>query len=129
MDALAVAKMNVLRHQVENQVHLYQANLFDGLPQKKYDLIVSNPPYVNTEEMANLPQEYHHEPKVGLAAGTEGLDSVIHILQQASHYLNPRGTLIVEVGNSEHALNEKYPHIPFTWLEFQRGGGGVFLNR
>ena len=127
VDALAVAKMNVLRHQVENQVHLYQANLFDGLPQKKYDLIVSNPPYVNTEEMANLPQEYHHEPKVGLAAGTEGLDSVIHILQQASHYLNPRGTLIVEVGNSEHALNEKYPHIPFTWLEFQRGGGGVFL--
>ncbi|MEO8400796.1 MAG: 50S ribosomal protein L3 N(5)-glutamine methyltransferase [Gammaproteobacteria bacterium] len=126
-DALAVAKINVLRHNLEDQVGLHEANLFNGLPQKKYDLIVSNPPYVDQEDMLNLPKEYHHEPKLGLAAGTDGLDLVMQILQQAANYLTPLGVLIVEVGNSEHALAEKFPEIPFTWLEFQRGGGGVFL--
>lgn len=126
-DALAVAKINVSRHQVENQVHLYQADLFNGLPHKQYDLIVSNPPYVDAEEMASLPKEYHHEPKLGLAAGKEGLDIAIRILQQAPAYLSPQGTLIVEVGNSEQALIDKFPEAPFTWLTFQHGGGGVFL--
>src|SRR3990167_5680411 len=103
-DALAVAKINLLRHEVENQVHLYEANLFHGLPAKKYDLIIANPPYVDAEDMENLPKEYHHEPQLGLAAGTDGLQMVTQILHDASHYLKPDGVLIVEVGNSEDAL-------------------------
>ena len=126
-DALAVAKMNVLRHQLEDQVQLIQADLFDGLPPKQYDLIVSNPPYVNSIEMAELPAEFHHEPELGLAAGQDGLDCALRILQKAKQYLSSNGILVVEVGNSEYALAEKFPEIPFTWLEFQRGGGGVFL--
>jgi len=126
-DALAVAKINVLRHHVEEQVQLHQADLFTGLPAKKYDLIVSNPPYVDAEDMASLPAEFHHEPKLGLAAGSDGLEIVERILKQARNYLSAHGILIVEVGNSEYALAEKFPEIPFTWLEFQHGGGGVFL--
>lgn len=126
-EAVAIAKINVLRHEVGDQVQLHQADLFEGLPQKKYDLIVSNPPYVDAVEMAELPAEYKHEPILGLAAGKEGLDFAERILQNAHAYLNPNGVLIVEVGNSEHALVEKYPDMPFIWLEFQRGGGGVFL--
>jgi ribosomal protein L3 glutamine methyltransferase len=126
-DALTVAKMNVLRHGVEHQVHLHQSNLFDELPQKKYDIIVSNPPYVDAEDMASLPNEYRHEPVLALEAGDDGLDFAIQIMRSAIHYLTPKGILIVEVGNSEDALAEKFPEIPFMWIEFQRGGGGVFL--
>lgn len=126
-EALAVAKINVLRHQVSDQVHLYEADLFTKLPAKKYDLIISNPPYVSAEEMLALPPEYAHEPALGLAAGTTGLDIVLRILQQAPAYLHAHAMLMIEVGNSEIALNELYPHVPFTWISFENGGGGVFL--
>jgi ribosomal protein L3 glutamine methyltransferase len=108
-------------------VHLHQSDLFKNIPKQTFDLIISNPPYVDAEDMADLPNEYHHEPKLGLAAGDNGLDIATQILREAGEYLSPHGTLIVEVGNSEHALAQAYPEIPFTWLEFQRGGGGVFL--
>jgi ribosomal protein L3 glutamine methyltransferase len=125
--ALAVAKINLVRHGVANQIHLYEADVFTNLPLKKYDIIISNPPYVDAAEMAALPAEYRHEPVLGLAAGKTGLDIAMKILQCAGNYLTPQGILIVEVGNSENALLERFPDIPFTWLEFQRGGGGVFL--
>ena len=126
-DALAVAKINVLRDAVEDQVQLIQSDLFTALPKKKYDIIVSNPPYVSTEEMFELPNEYKHEPALALSAGTQGLDAALQILKQAGQYLEPYGILVVEVGNSEYALAEQFPDIPFMWLEFQRGGGGVFM--
>ena len=126
-DALTVARMNVKRHHLEDQIELFQSDLFDMLPPNKYDLIVTNPPYVSTEEMQNLPKEYHHEPALGLAAGRNGLEIVTRILREASEFLTPDGVLIIEVGNSEAALIECFPHAPFTWLEFQRSEGGVFL--
>jgi ribosomal protein L3 glutamine methyltransferase len=126
-DALAVAKINVLRHNVEDTVQLFKSDLFNNLPPQQYDLIVSNPPYVSEQEMDELPQEYRHEPKLGLAAGSNGLDFAKRILLDAVNFLTPNGVLIVEVGNSEFAMAEQYPTLPLTWIEFEHGGGGVFL--
>lgn len=126
-DALSVAERNVVRHQVGEQVNLYHSDLFTALPPKRYDIIVSNPPYVSRDEMQTLPAEYRHEPEFALAAAEEGLAIACEILRQAANYLTENGILVVEVGNSEQALVERYPQVPFTWLEFERGGQGVFL--
>lgn len=126
-DALAVARINLLRHQLDDEIQLFQSDLFNTIPKKEYDLIVSNPPYVDEYDMNTLPVEYHHEPTLGLEAGIDGLTCVDTILRQAKQYLSPHGILIVEVGNSEKALLEKYPELDFIWPEFERGDGGVFI--
>ena len=126
-DALDVARRNVAEHGLEDQVEVIQSDLFSALKGRRYDLIISNPPYVGLEELDNLPAEYHHEPRLGLVAGAEGLEVVVEILRQAVDYLQRDGLLVVEVGNAQYALCEAFPDIPFTWLEFERGGQGVFL--
>lgn len=127
VDALAVAEKNVQKHHVGDQLGLHQGDLFSGLEGQRYDIIVSNPPYVDAEDMADLPEEYRHEPEQALASGQDGLDITRRILQQAADFLNPGGVLIVEVGNSAAALVEAFPAAPFTWLDFERGGTHVFL--
>jgi ribosomal protein L3 glutamine methyltransferase len=127
LEALNVAEKNIKRHHLEASVHLIQSDCFDSIPKKQYDIILSNPPYVSYDEMATLPQEYMHEPKLALEADDNGLAIVEKILSQANAYLSPQGVLVVEVGNSETALIEAYPDVPFTWLDFERGGQGVFL--
>lgn len=127
-EALEVAAINVKKHHLEDRVHLIHSNLFEKIPAKKqYDLIVSNPPYVAESEYETLPVEYQHEPELALTAGESGLVIVDKILRQAKQHLKPHGILVVEVGNSQANLVEKYPDFPFLWLEFSHGGEGVFL--
>lgn len=126
-EALEVAAVNVAQHGLEDRVHLIESDLYSKLPARRYDLIVSNPPYVCRSEWESLPREYHAEPKMGFYGGESGLDCVERILAGAAERLSERGILVVEAGSSAHALKARYPSAPFVWLEFERGGDGVFL--
>ena len=127
-DCLALARRNLARHGLTEQVQLQQSDVYEAVPaDRRFDLIVSNPPYVDAEDMSSLPPEYRYEPRQALAAGDDGLAVVHRILHGAAERLTADGILVCEVGNSEWALAEAYPQVPFLWLEFERGGHGVFL--
>ena len=127
-DALAVAEINRQNHALENQLTLIKSNLFESLPAKRYDIIISNPPYVSAQEMQQLPAEFEFEPgSLALAAGETGMDIVLPILQQARDYLTDEGILVVEVGYSQSTLQQILPEVPFFWVDFEFGGEGVFV--
>ncbi len=124
--ALKVAAKNKQKYELGDNFELIESDLFKGLKGRKYDLIVANPPYVDAQDMSDLPQEYKHEPRIALAAGKDGLDLVKQILVEANDYLSDEGLIIVELGNSQEAMMEQFPGVPFVWLEFEHGGHGVF---
>ena len=126
-DALEVARINVARHRLKRRVRVVKSDHFSALGRQTYDIIVTNPPYVGQRELKGLPAEYRHEPRIALAAGRDGLDSVRVILREAARHLRPHGLLVVEVGNTETAVRRVFRRLPFVWLDFERGGGGVFL--
>ncbi|MGB3381916.1 MAG: 50S ribosomal protein L3 N(5)-glutamine methyltransferase [Rhodanobacter sp.] len=125
-EALSLARENIAFQHVEGRVEAIQSDLFAGVAGRKYDLIVSNPPYVTEDEYAALPGEYAHEPKLGLTSGADGLDLCLRMLDEAAGHLTEDGLLIVEVGESEHALSALLPEVPFVWIEFKVGPMGVF---
>ena len=131
-DALDVAMINCENHLMEDRVSLIESDIFKNIPVKtipeeRYDIIVSNPPYVSAQEMSELSSEFDYEPDSALRAGNTGLDIVLPMLSQASNYLTDDGILVVEVGYSKSALEQALPQVPFVWLEFEYGGEGVFL--
>lgn len=126
IDALEVASVNVQAYGLENRINLIHTDLFTGID-GTYDLIVSNPPYVDAESVAELPDEYLHEPELALGSGIDGLDATRIILQQAAKYLNPQGVLLVEIGHNRDVLEAAFPELPFTWLNTSGGDGFVFL--
>lgn len=126
-EALEVANLNIERHQLEARVYTVQGDGFDGLPGQRFDLIVSNPPYVDAEDFADMPAEFHHEPELGLACGEDGLGLVRRMLAEAADHLSDDGLLVIEVGNSQVHVEAAYPEVDFTWVEFARGGHGVFV--
>jgi len=126
-DALAVAERNVKDYELKERVHLIESNLFAKLGGKKYDVIISNPPYVDAESVAALPAEYLHEPKLALGSGKDGLDATREILKHAAAHLNPGGILVVEIGHNRDVLEAAYPNLPFNWLDVAAGDEFVFL--
>ena len=126
-EALEVAKRNVIDYQLHNQISLIQSDLFAQLGGRQYDIIISNPPYVDAESVAALPAEYLHEPKLALGSGNDGLDATREILKQAASHLTPHGILIVEIGHNRDVLEAAYPDLPFTWLDVSAGDQFVFL--
>ena len=126
LDALEVAAINVENYGLQEQIHLVHTDLFEGL-EETYDLIVSNPPYVDAQSVADLPEEYLHEPELALGSGEDGLDVTHQILQCAAKFLNPQGVLLVEIGHNRDVLEAAYPELPFTWLHTSGGDGFVFL--
>jgi len=125
LDALNLATENIELHQLQNQVSLIHSSLFEKITDS-YDLIISNPPYVDARDINEMGEEFEQEPLMGLAAGVDGLDLVRLMLNQASQFLNKNGLMVVEVGNSAPALEGAYPNVPFLWLEFDSGGSGIF---
>lgn len=126
-EALIVARSNIQRHGLQGRVVAQSSDLFAGLAGQQFDLIVSNPPYVDADDLAQMPAEFHAEPPLGLGSGDDGLDITLRILAQASEHLTESGLLVVEVGNSGAALDQRYPQLPLTWIEFEHGGHGVFV--
>ena len=126
-EALEVAHRNVTDYGLEQRIRLLQSDLFNGLAGRRYDLIISNPPYVNAESMAALPEEYQHEPRHALASGEDGLEATQAILREAAAHLTGEGLLIVEIGHNRDALEQGFPQTPFTWLETSAGDGFVFM--
>ncbi|WP_373823540.1 50S ribosomal protein L3 N(5)-glutamine methyltransferase, partial [Neisseria dentiae] len=126
LDALEVAAVNIESYGLEERINLIHTDLFEGL-EGTYDLIVSNPPYVDAESVAELPEEYLHEPELALGSGSDGLDATREIILQAAKFLNPKGVLLVEIGHIRDVLEAAYPELPFTWLETSGGDGFVFL--
>ena len=125
-DALNVAEINIERHDMQDRVFPLQSDLFTNLLGNKYDLIVTNPPYVDLEDLGDMPEEFHFEPELALGSGYDGLDITKQILANAADYLNDDGVLVCEVGNSMVHLMEQYPEVPFNWVELKNGGLGVF---
>jgi len=125
--ALAVATTNIANHGLGGRVRAVASDLFANLADERYDLIISNPPYVDAGDLAAMPAEFRHEPELALASGADGLDFTRRLLAEAAAHLHHQGVLIVEVGNSWRALEQAFPQLPFLWIEFERGGGGVFL--
>ncbi len=126
-DALEVALRNVNDYGFEEEIRLVKSDMFSALKGCRYDLIVSNPPYVNVTSIAALPQEYRHEPQLALASGADGLDHVREILRAAPNHLEPNGILVVEIGHNRAALETAYPDLPFIWLDTASGAEFVFL--
>ncbi|MGY8869837.1 MAG: 50S ribosomal protein L3 N(5)-glutamine methyltransferase [Pseudomonadales bacterium] len=127
VEALVVAQKNIEQHELEERVTAIQSDLFEAVSGHKYDLIVSNPPYVDQQDFESMPQEYHHEPELALTSGNDGLDITRSILREACDYLTEDGLLVVEVGNSEVHLMTEFPHVPFIWVDLPEGGNGVFV--
>jgi ribosomal protein L3 glutamine methyltransferase len=128
-DALAVAQRNISDYHLTQRINLVESDLYAGLSGKQYDLIISNPPYVNADSMHALPQEYQHEPRLALASGADGLDATRTLIAQAATHLRPEGMLIVEIGHNRAALEAAYPALPFIWIEVSAGDGFVFMLR
>lgn len=126
-DALEVAKINVAKYGLADRIRLLESDVFSAVPNETYDIIISNPPYVEEEEFQSLPPEYEHEPHLALAGGVSGLEIVKKILSEAKNHLTPQGLLIVEVGNSKHLIEEYLPKVPFLWLDLECGDDSVFL--
>ena len=126
LDALEVAAINIENYQLNDQIQLVHTDFFEGL-EHTYDLIISNPPYVDAPSVAELPDEYLHEPEIALGSGLDGLDATRNIIAQAADFLNPKGVLLVEIGHNRDILENAFPQLPFTWLETCSGDGFVFL--
>ena len=126
-DAIAVANINIKNYDLADQITAVQSDMFSGLKGKKYDLIISNPPYVDAPAMSALPQEYRNEPQIALGSGVAGLDHTHILLKEAKKYLNDDGILVVEIGHNRDALLDAYPELPFTWLDVESGNEFVFL--
>ena len=128
-DALDVAARNVADYGLQDRVELVASDLFGALAGRRYDLIISNPPYVNADSVAALPAEYQAEPALALGSGADGLDATRQILAQAKSHLNPGGLLVVEIGHNRDVLEAAYPTLPFTWLDTESGDQFVFMLR